>query len=85
MQIISVPTVYTCKTPTAGWVNLAQMRQVMDDEDQKVIIVYWLNGDTSVFSGENADAILSALKEAQQRCECENYRLKNRRKQYDQT
>ncbi|MCC5641326.1 hypothetical protein LC593_37140 [Nostoc sp. CHAB 5844] len=78
MQIISVPTVFTCKTPSAGWLNLAQVRQVMDDEDNQTIVVVWHNGDTQVFHGENAIAILSALKEAAQRCEC-NYRTKNRR------
>ncbi|MBD2415067.1 hypothetical protein FACHB389_15025 [Nostoc calcicola FACHB-389] len=77
MQIISVPTVFTCKTPTAGWVNLALIRQVMDDEDEKVVVVTWLNGDTTVFYEENADAILSSLKEAQQRCN--DHRFKNRR------
>lgn len=62
--IISVPAVFTCKTPTAGWVNLDQIRQVIDDQEEKVIIVTWSDGDTQVFYGENADAIVAALEEA---------------------
>ncbi|BAY22353.1 hypothetical protein NIES2100_21160 [Calothrix sp. NIES-2100] len=72
MHIISVPTVFTCKTPSAGWVNLAQVRQVMEDttEPKTVIIVVWHNGDTQVFYSENADAIIAALQQAEQRCKC---------------
>ncbi|MEH2030252.1 MAG: hypothetical protein V7K67_11350 [Nostoc sp.] len=77
MQIISVPTVFTCKTPTAGWINLAQIRQVIEDEDEKVIVVTWHNGDTQVFYGENAVAIVSSFTQAQ-RC-FNNYLRHNRR------
>ncbi|MEH1786390.1 MAG: hypothetical protein V7L23_12585 [Nostoc sp.] len=77
MHIISVPTVFTCKTPTAGWINLAQIRQVIEDEDEKVIVVTWHNGDTQVFYSENALAIVSSFNQAQ-RC-FNNYLRHNRR------
>jgi len=79
MQIISVPAVFTCKTPSAGWVNLAQIRQVIDDQEERLIVVSWLNGDTQLFYGENAEAILGSLNESEQRCSDSNHRLKNRR------
>jgi hypothetical protein len=79
MQIISVPTVFTCKTPTAGWLNLAQIRQLQfDNYPNPVAVVTWHNGDKESFFGENAIAILQSWEEAQERCEC-NYRVKNRR------
>ncbi|MDZ8052960.1 MAG: hypothetical protein RMX68_005800 [Aulosira sp. ZfuVER01] len=62
--IISVKSVFTCKTPSAGWVNLAQIRQVIDDKNEGIIIVTWCDGDTQVFYGENASAIIAALEEA---------------------
>jgi hypothetical protein len=70
MQIISVPTVFTCKLPTAGWLNLAQMRQVQVEEEvfnQPVVMITWQNGDNQVFHGENAKAIITALSEASTR------------------
>ncbi|MBD2167108.1 hypothetical protein H6G04_22215 [Calothrix membranacea FACHB-236] len=72
MQIISVKSVFTCKTPSAGWINLAQIRQVLDDQDEGIIIVTWVCGDTQVFYNENAAAIIAALDEAQQRCKCQS-------------
>ncbi|WP_235526462.1 hypothetical protein [Nostoc piscinale] len=50
MQIISVPTVFTCKTPTAGWLNLAQVRQLQfEEQPSPVAVVTWHNGDTQRF------------------------------------
>jgi hypothetical protein len=62
--IISVKSVFTCKTPTAGWINLAQVRQVIEDQEEKIIVVTWCDGDTQIFYKENADAIIAALEEA---------------------
>ncbi|MDZ8108971.1 MAG: hypothetical protein RM338_25565 [Nostoc sp. DedQUE12a] len=75
MQIISVPTVFTCKTPTAGWLNLARVRQLQFEEvPNPIAIVTWDNGDIQNFYGENATAIMQTWLEAGT-----NYRFKNRR------
>ncbi|MBH8576971.1 hypothetical protein I8752_29110 [Nostocaceae cyanobacterium CENA369] len=80
MQIISVPTVFTCPTPSAGWLNLAQIRQLQfEDYPNPIAVVTWHNGDKQSFFGDNATAIMNAWLEAQERCNCDNYRLKNRR------
>lgn len=88
MQIISVPTVFTCKTPHSGWLNLALVRQLHyvpaheavneTGKLQDFVVLTWLNGDKQPFLGDDATAIVTAWNEAQQRCEC-NYRTKNRR------
>ncbi len=78
MQIISVPTVFTCKTPTAGWLNLAQIRQLQFEEfPNPIAVVTWYNGEIQNFYGENATAIMQTWFEADERYN--NYRLKNRR------
>ena len=77
MQIISVPTVFTCKTPTAGWLNLAQVRQLQFEEyPNPIAVVTWHNGDQQSFFGENATAIMATWQEASDR---NDYRVKNRR------
>ncbi|WP_193196397.1 hypothetical protein [Nostoc sp. MG11] len=78
MQIISVPTVFTCKTPTAGWLNLAQVRQVQFEEfPNPIAIVIWVNGDKESFFGDNAISIMATWQEAAEGYS--NHRLKNRR------
>lgn len=70
MQIISVPTVFTCKLPTAGWLNLAQMRQIQVEQEvftEPVVMITWNNGDNQLFHGDNAKAILSTLEQADTR------------------
>ncbi|MBX9259404.1 hypothetical protein H1Q63_36730 [Desmonostoc muscorum CCALA 125] len=77
-NIISVPTVFTCKTPTAGWLNLAQVRQLQFDElPNPIAVVTWHNGDIQNFFGENATAIMQTWLEASERCN--DHRFKNRR------
>ncbi|MEH1788064.1 MAG: hypothetical protein V7L23_34530 [Nostoc sp.] len=76
MQIISLPAVFTCKTPTAGWLNLAQIRQLSFEElPYPNVIVTWLNGDKDAFTYDDATAIMATWLEAS----ANNYRSKNRR------
>ncbi|MEH1851465.1 MAG: hypothetical protein V7L11_07210 [Nostoc sp.] len=76
MHIISVPTVFTCKLPTAGWINLAQIRQLQFEKSPSPIaVVTWHNGDKQEFFGDNATAIMESWLEASSN----NYRSKNRR------
>ncbi|MBD2413608.1 hypothetical protein FACHB389_34795 [Nostoc calcicola FACHB-389] len=84
--IINTPSVFTCKTPSAGWINLAQIRQLEYDEvfhSYPVAIVTWHNGEKQAFKRENATAIMQAWVEAttllEQRCNCNSHRVKNRR------
>ncbi|MBN4004770.1 hypothetical protein [Nostoc sp. LPT] len=81
--IINTPSVFTCKTPSEGWINFAQVRQLQHEEYPKnVVVLTWHNGDRQTFTGVNAAAILQAWEQAtallEQRCNC-NHRLKNRR------
>ncbi|MBH8564717.1 hypothetical protein I8748_22910 [Nostoc sp. CENA67] len=92
MQIISVNSVFTCKTPNSGWLNLAQVRQLHFvpaaeavteiGKSKDFVVVTWHNGDKQIFSDEDATAIHQVWVEAtaliQQRCNC-NHRFKNRR------
>ncbi|BAY08605.1 hypothetical protein [Calothrix sp. NIES-2098] len=73
--IISVKSVFTCKTPGSGWLNLAQVRQLQhspagDAFKQDLVVITWHNGDNQPFQGEDATAILQAWEEAQNRCHC---------------
>lgn len=77
MQIISVPTVFTCKTPTAGWLNLAQVRQLQFEEyPNPIAAITWHNGEKQHFFGENATAIMATWLDAADRTN--DYRIKNR-------
>ncbi|MFN6488336.1 MULTISPECIES: hypothetical protein [unclassified Nostoc] len=81
--IINTPVVFSCKTPTEGWINLAQIRQIQHEEYPGItVVITWHNGDRQAFTGVNATAILQAWQQAadllEQRCNC-NHRLKNRR------
>jgi len=73
MQIISVPTVFTCKTPGSGWINLAQVRQLQfspagDAFKEDLVVITWVNGDSQPFTGEDATAILQVWEYAHNRC-----------------
>jgi hypothetical protein len=80
--IINSPSVYTCKLPTQGWINLAQIRQIQYDDFNyvPVAIVLWSNGDKQIFRGDDAKALIDSWNEAtkllEQRC---NHRQLNRR------
>ncbi len=83
--IVNAPSVFTCKTPTAGWINLALVRQLEHEVlhgCSPVIVITWVGGDKQTFTGLNATTILQAWEDAavllQQRCNC-NHRFKNRR------
>ncbi|BBD60613.1 hypothetical protein NIES2109_34120 [Nostoc sp. HK-01] len=73
-MIISVPTIFSCKLPSGGWVNLAQIRQIEIDPPTGVVITTWVNGEKQRFDGENATAILQTWEQAAQRCTCHGNR-----------
>ncbi|MBD2386928.1 hypothetical protein [Cylindrospermum sp. FACHB-282] len=66
MHIISIPTIWSCKTPHCGWLNLAQVRQlrVCNKTQSVTVCVTWSNGFKQVFTGEDAKAIISSWQEA---------------------
>lgn len=72
--IVNTPSVFSCKTPNSGWLNLAQVRQIQTEHlhDKDIAIITWHNGDKQAFTGEDATAILQAWLEAtailEQRC-----------------
>ncbi|OCQ96067.1 hypothetical protein BCD64_11965 [Nostoc sp. MBR 210] len=71
MQIISVPTVFTCKTPNSGWLNLALVRQLQYEELEAigiVVVIVWLTGERQTFRDDDSAAILKAWQEAEARC-----------------
>lgn len=76
MHIISQAAVFTCKTPTAGWLNLAQIRQLQFEElPYPIAVVTWFNGDQQVFTYEDGIAIMDNWLQTSG----VNYRSKNRR------
>ena len=80
--IINTPVVFTCKLPAAGWINLAQVRQIrFEDLPSRTAVVTWQNGDTQPFFGEDAACLIAALEEAAVLLaeRCNNHRVKNRR------
>ena len=80
--IINTPVVFTCKLPLAGWINLAQIRQIqLEDLPSRTAAVTWQNGDKQPFFGEDAVALIAAWEEAAVLLaeRCSNHRLKNRR------
>ncbi|MEH2288317.1 hypothetical protein [Nostoc sp.] len=63
--IINTPVVFSCKLPAAGWINLAQIRQIQfEDLPSRTIVVTWQNGDNQPFFGEDAVALLKAWENA---------------------
>ncbi|MBD2416072.1 hypothetical protein H6G80_03205 [Nostoc sp. FACHB-87] len=81
--IVNTPSVFSCKLPAAGWINLAQIRQIQfEDMPTRVAAVTWQNGDHQTFHGEDAVTLIQSWEDAtgllEQRC---NYRAKNRRTQ----
>ncbi|RCJ16938.1 hypothetical protein A6S26_32045 [Nostoc sp. ATCC 43529] len=81
MLILSVPTVFTCKTPNSGWLNLALVRQVQYGQSTEppleMVVIVWLTGERQTFTGDDALSIVQAWQEAVSRCKCG--------KPYDQT
>ena len=64
MQIIKVPSVYSCKLPNGEWLNLALVRRLQFESDPAVAIVTWANGDSQVYNDDQALAIFQAWEEA---------------------
>lgn len=80
--IVNTPSVFSCKLPSAGWINLAQIRQIQfEDLPSRTAVVTWQNGDKQPFFGEDAVALVAAWEEAAALLadRCSNHRLKNRR------
>lgn len=81
--IVNTPSVFSCKLPFSGWINLALIRQIQfEDLPTRVAAVTWHNGDKQTFFGEDAVALIQSWEDAvlvvEQRCNC-NHRFKNRR------
>lgn len=66
MHIISIPTIWSCKTPRHGWLNLALVRQlrVCNKTETLAVCITWSNGVKQVFVEEDAEAIVSSWQEA---------------------
>lgn len=64
--IIRVPSVFACKIPGGEWINLAEIRRLQLDHDQEVPVlrVTWANGESFVYRGIQASAILAAWETA---------------------
>jgi hypothetical protein len=77
-----VPSVYTCKLPSQGLINLALIRQIQYEDLNyiPIALVTWSNGEKQIFRGDDAIALIdswnSATKLLEQRC---NHRQSNRR------
>jgi hypothetical protein len=71
MNIISSPTIWSCKTPNSGWLNLAQVRQLhLGFTKQSAILSVWItwsNGSQQFFEGDDAKAIINSWQEASQK------------------
>lgn len=81
--IINSPSVYTCKLPTQGWINLVLIRQIQYEDSNYTVpiaIVTWSNGNKQAFYKADAKALIDGWNEAtkllEQRC---NHRQSNRR------
>lgn len=64
MQIIQVPSVFTCKLPGGEWLNLAQVRSIQIENTPLLVMVIWSNGDRSFYRHLQAKALLEAWAEA---------------------
>lgn len=64
MQIIQVPSVFSCKLPGGEWLNLALIRRLQLKSDPFAIAVTWANGDSQEYRGDKAVALLNAWEEA---------------------
>ncbi|BAZ49587.1 hypothetical protein NIES4103_21990 [Nostoc sp. NIES-4103] len=86
--IISTPSVFTCKTPNSGWLNLVQVRQLHFvpaaeavteiGKSKDFVVVTWHNGDKQIFQDDDALALVKAWENAtnlliNKRCTCQNY------------
>ena len=63
--IVNSPSVFSCKLPAAGWINLAQIRQIQfEDLPSRTAVVTWQNGDKQPFFGEDAVELIKAIEKA---------------------
>jgi hypothetical protein len=63
--IIKVPAVFSCKLPNQKWLNLARVRTLEYEENERPLVrVTWDNGDRQFYAGEEATALLAAWEEA---------------------
>lgn len=65
MQIIKVPSVYSCKLPGGEWLNLALIRRIQIELDPPTALIEWENGDRQVYKGLKAMALAEAWAETQ--------------------
>lgn len=64
MQIIQVPSVFSCKLPGGEWLNLALIRRLQLKSNPFAVAVTWTNGDICEYRGDKAVALLDAWEEA---------------------
>lgn len=65
LVFINSPSIYSCKLPNGKWLNLSLAYQLEIEEDS--IILHWINKETSVYQGEQAQAVINAWEEAHQK------------------
>lgn len=65
LVFINSPSIYSCKLPNGTWLNLSLAYQLEIEEDS--IILHWVNKETSVYQGEQAQAVITAWEEAHQK------------------
>lgn len=57
---IKVPSVYSVKIPGGEWLNLALIRRLQFESSPATVHITWENGDTGVYYGDKAIAIIEA-------------------------
>lgn len=66
MHIIKVPAVFTCKLPGGEWLNLALIRRLQVETDNRgvtTVVVTWDKQASQVYRGAKALALLEAWEE----------------------
>lgn len=63
-QIVSIPSIYSLKLPNGEWLNLALVRRLQFESEPPVAILTWSNGDSQLYNGDQALAIVQAWEEA---------------------
>ena len=57
---------YNCSLPGGQWINLAFVRRIQIDTgntaapDRRIVLVTWFNGDSNLFYGDEAIALIDA-------------------------
>jgi len=68
MHIIKVPAVYSLKLPGGEWLNLALIRRLQVETDNRgvtTVVITWDHRQSQVYRGAKALALLEAWQEIQ--------------------